>query len=94
LWEHLWLFERHMAQAGTDFTDRQKEGFDAIGNGATEMNVHRNYPPKSVTPYFTKDTKIPVDKAKCVRISDHGTSTEAINLNIEAIDYGKIKLPK
>jgi hypothetical protein len=74
----------------TDFTDRQKEGFKAIGNG-TDAN-----PTKMRIEYEAKDGlkidqgPLEVKPSQCFRISDHGNSTQPINLNIEKIDYSKI----
>lgn len=77
----------------TDFTIRQKEGFNAIGKGTdinpTKMTIER---PLSDGSLKVADGPLEVKPSKCFRISDHGKSSEAINLNIETIDYSKIKL--
>jgi hypothetical protein len=53
--------------AGSPFTVRQKEGFGAIINGQTNMNV--NYTIHGITP----EMSIPVSSQKIFKMYDHGT---------------------
>jgi hypothetical protein len=57
----------------------------------TEMTIEYTLKDGSLK---VSDGPLKIKPNRCFRISDHGTSTEAINLNIEAIDYSKIKLNK
>lgn len=72
------ILENKLSQ-GTDFTIRQKEGFGAILNGKTSMEIKYN------VPGLNENEKIlTVSKDKIFKIADHGTDS-IDNLTIELI---------
>jgi hypothetical protein len=75
-------------------TIRQKEGFSKIGKGLNPDGT-TNKKIEMVVKYskdgLNEAAVLEIDPNKCFRISDHGTSAEAVNLNIERVDFSKLK---
>jgi hypothetical protein len=75
----------------TSYTIRQKEGFRAIGNDAANLTVKYGIKKELIDANFYLNTGdlLPISQPKCVKISDHGSSSIS-NLSIgdiSAIDY-------
>ena len=76
---------------GTGFTIRQKEGFKAIGNGATEMKV-KSQVTLNGSVYLDINAKLPVFKSKCIKISDHGSDniSSLVESDIDNINFNQL----
>ena len=74
------IIENKLSQ-GTAFTVRQKEGFGAIINGQTQMNIKYDLPKQNLT---VADGPLKVSKDKIFKIADGGTDNIA-NVSIEKI---------
>ena len=78
--EDVIIIENKLSQ-NTAFTMRQKEGFGAIINGQTQMNIKYDLPKQNLT---VADGPLKVSKDKIFKIADGGTDNIA-NVSIEKI---------
>ena len=86
--EDVILIENKLSK-GTAYTERQIEGFAAIGNGGV-MKVRYTPDPGSKGGELKGLTDLTINTNKCFRFDDHGTNNIS-KVEIEQINFSKLK---